>query len=431
MSKILLFLYKLMYIFIPIPFFFDFGRFSFLYIKIDDYDYIADSPLIPMPIGAIAFFLSIIIGYISAIANPGLFRSVFPPAKLLIFYSLVVLPLSLYAVFVSNLSLPRLVQLILPMTFISLLSFPVLMKDRLGVLKNTFLSAFLFFNIHFISVISTSLDFLNMDPNLEYSNIFGILIYQSLITYPAVMSLYLFLTLAMIYVARKDILPLLRKYKYFYYYFLFILLYLLAVSGRRAFLVEFISAFIVIITFSIIYGISRRYVAKKTLWYFLLFVSLFVSFFIFYINTPVSQRVLESIQENTFDSGRVDILGSAFEFFTNNLLVLFFGGGERDIPGFHNFILDQIYRIGLIGFLSVYVTMGMLIRRFVKTNDLGTVYRYQRSMFMFILLSSLFLQSMINASVSQPYYFVNFLVVSILVYFVLFTQNKVKNKSLL
>ena len=355
-----------MYIFIPIPFFFDFGRFSFLYIKIDDYDYIADSPLIPMPIGAIAFFLSIIIGYISAIANPGLFRSVFPPAKLLIFYSLVVLPLSLYAVFISNLSLPRLVQLILPMTFISLLSFPVLMKDRLGVLKNTFLSAFLFFNIHFISVISTSLDFLNIDPNLEYSNIFGILIYQSLITYPAVMSLYLFLTLAMIYVARKDILPSLRKYKYFYYYFLFILLYLLAVSGRRAFLVEFISAFIVIITFSIIYGISRRYVAKKTLWYFLLFVSLFVSFFIFYINTPVSQRVLESIQENTFDSGRVDILGSAFDFFNNNLLVLFFGGGERDIPGFHNFILDQIYRIGLIGFLSVYVTMGMLIRRFVK-----------------------------------------------------------------
>ena len=108
-----------MYIFIPIPFFFDFGRFSFLYIKIHDYDYIADSPLIPMPIGAIAFFLSIIIGYISAIANPGLFRSVFPPAKLLIFYSLVVLPLSLYAVFISNLSLPRLVQLILPMTFIS------------------------------------------------------------------------------------------------------------------------------------------------------------------------------------------------------------------------------------------------------------------------------------------------------------------------
>ena len=163
----------------------------------------------------------------------------------------------------------------------------------------------------------------------------------------------------------------------------------------------------------------------------MLFVSLFVSFFIFYINTPVSQRVLESIQENTFDSGRVDILGSAFEFFTNNLLVLFFGGGERDIPGFHNFILDQIYRIGLIGFLSVYVTMGLLIRRFIKINDLGTVYRYQRSMFIFILLSSLFLQSMINASVSQPYYFVNFLVVSMLVYFVLFTQNNIKNKPLL
>ena len=181
--------------------------------------------------------------------------------------------------------------------------------------------------------------------------------------------------------------------------------------------------------FSLAYAISNRFVKKKTVWYFSLFIVLFISFFTFYINTPLSQRVLISIEQNTFDSGRVDILGNAFDFFSNNISVLFFGGGPRDTPGFHNFILDQIYRVGLIGLVSVYVTMALLVRRFVRINDLGSNYKYQRRIFLFILFASLFLQSMINASVSQPYYLVNFIVVVICVYFVLFTPNENQNKQ--
>ena len=254
------------------------------------------------------------------------------------------------------------------------------------------------------------------------------MIYQSLITYPAVLSLYLFLTISAIFVSAKNILPELKKYKYFAYYFLIILLYLLAASGRRAFLIEFLGSLIVILTFSLIYAFSNRYVKKKTVWSLFLYLLLFVAFFIFYVNTPLSNRVLTSIEQNTFDSGRVDILGSAYDFFTTNLSVLFFGGGQREVPGFHNFVLDQIYRVGLVGLFSVYIIMGVLIRRFVKVNDLGTSYKYHRRMFLFILFTALFMQSMINASVSQPYYFVNFLTVTILVYFVLFTPNNIKLK---
>ena len=429
MRKILLSLYKMMYFFIPIPLFFDFGALSFVYIDINEYDYITNNPLIPMPIGAISFFLAVIIGFICSISYSNLFKSVLSPSKILIFYSLVVFPLSVYAIFISNLSFPRLIQLILPMTFISLLSFPVSLKDRLSLLKITIFSGFIFYSFHFISIILTSNDMFSVDPNTEFSGIFGILIYQSLISYPAVMSLYLFLSMGIIYAARKDILPTLKKYKFVLYFFVVVLLYLLAASGRRAFLIEFISSFIIIVFFSFIYGFNKRYVSKLTLFYFIFFVFIFLSFFIFYINTPLSQRVLESISENTFDSGRVDILGKAFSFFSNNWSVLLVGGGERDVPGFHNFILDQIYRVGLVGFISVYAIMVLLIKKFVKTNDLGTKYGYQRAVFLVVLLSSLFLQSMINASVSQPYYFVNFLTVILFVYFVLFTQNNIKFTS--
>lgn len=334
MRKILLSLYKMMYFFIPIPLFFDFGALSFVYIDINEYDYITNNPLIPMPIGAISFFLAVIIGFICSISYSNLFKSVLSPSKILIFYSLVVFPLSVYAIFISNLSFPRLIQLILPMTFISLLSFPVSLKDRLSLLKITIFSGFIFYSFHFISIILTSNDMFSVDPNTEFSGIFGILIYQSLISYPAVMSLYLFLSMGIIYAARKDILPTLKKYKFVLYFFVVVLLYLLAASGRRAFLIEFISSFIIIVFFSFIYGFNKRYVSKLTLFYFIFFVFIFLSFFIFYINTPLSQRVLESISENTFDSGRVDILGKAFSFFSNNWSVLLVGGGGKGCTRF-------------------------------------------------------------------------------------------------
>ena len=412
-----------MFFFIPLPLFYDFGRLSFLYIRLEDYNSITDSPLIPMPIGAISFFFAIIIGYICSLAYPQRFKSVLTPAKLLIFYLSIVLPLALYATFVSGLSLPRLVQLLLPMVFISLLSFPTYLQDRTSVLKLTLLSAFVYYTTHFISVIYTSTDFLRVSSNYEFSNIFGILIYQSLVSYPAVMSLYFFLSLGVIYAMSKGLLPELRKYKLYIYILIFILLYLLAASGRRAFLVEFISGFSIILILSILFGIKTRFVKKTTVFYLSLFFFLFALFFILYTNTPLSERVLTSIEENTFDSGRVDILGNALDFYSSNLDVLFLGGGVKDAPGFHNFVLDQIYRVGIIGLVSVYLTMVLLVRKFIKTIDIGTNYKNHRYVFVLVLLASLFLQSMINASVSQPYYFVNFLTVIMFVYFILFSLN--------
>lgn len=428
MKSFLLTLYKLMFVFIPLPIFFDFGTFSFVYIDIYEYNYLTDNPIIPMPIGGITFFFAIIIGYVSSLIYPSTFRSVLTPSRTIVFYFLVVLPISLYAIFISGISIPRLIQLILPMTFISLLSMPISLDERLGMVKYCLLGAFVFFNLHIISIFLEAEYFLSIDDAKEYSSFFGILIYQSLVTYPAVLSLYFFLMMALIFVA-NNIMPSLRKYKYFYYYFIFVLLYLLAASGRRAFLVEYVGSLLIIFGFSIIFSIYFRFVKKSSLWFFLLFLILFCSFLFFYINTPLSERVLMSVEENTFDSGRIDILSRAFGFFTNNTSVLFLGGGEKDVPGFHNFILDQIYRVGLIGFTLVYITMALLIKRFIKTNDLGTRYKYHRRLFVLILLTSLFLQSMINASVSQPYYFVNFLVVIIFIYFILFSSSNDEIKS--
>lgn len=430
MKNALIELYKIMFVFIPIPLFFDFGSMQLVINNVDEYNFII-KPSVPMPIGGIALFLAVLIGYLCSMLYKDYFRSVFTPVKLLLFYSFAVIPIFFYVFFVVGLSLSRVIQLLLPIFFISFLSFPVLLKDRLDMLKYTYISAFLFFSLHFFSVVKTSNDLLNINDWTEFSGVFGVRIYQSLVSYPAVLFLYLFLTLALIYVSRKDILPRLKRYSFFAYFFIFVLLYLLAASGRRAFLVEYIAAMAIVLIFTLISMLTSRVVKKRTVWYLSLFTMLFISFFVFFMSTPLSYRVLNSIEANTFDSGRVNILANAFDYFTNNLSVLLFGGGPRDVPGFHNFILDQIYRIGLFGMFAVYITMFLLIRKFVKINDLGTSYIYHRRMFTFVLLGSLFLQSMINASVSQPYYFINFLMVAVFIYFALFTeQNSAHNINL-
>lgn len=429
MRKILPILYKLMFVFIPLHLFFDFGSLSFFYIHIDDYNSLLDSPRIPMPIGGIAFFLATLIGYLCSILSPSRFKSILSPSKLFQFYIFVVLPISLYTLFVSNISITRLLQLILPMTFISLLSFPIHAKDRIDIFKVTFISSAVYFTLHFLSIVTTAINPLNIDPYRDFSSFFGIVLYQSLVTYPAAISLYLFLTLAFIYVSKRKIIPNMAIYRLLSYGYIFILLYLLAASGRRAFLVEFTVAFTIIIISSVVHSLRFRYAKKITFMYFFLFIMLFMLFFTWYVNVPLSSRVLNSVENNTFDSGRVDILSNAFKFYTNNLDVLLVGGGTKDVPGFHNFVLDQIYRVGIIGLVSVYAVTVLLVRRFVRVTDLGTAFKAQRRTFILIMLSCLFLQSMINASVSQPYYFVNFLVVTILIFFVLFSQVTTRSSS--
>src|SRR5690606_22743153 len=118
--------------------FFDFGGMRLFLIDVKDYSPLYQ-PQIPMPIGGIALFVAVLIGYLCSVLYKRLFYSVFSPVRLFCFYFFVVLPISVYAVFISGLSLPRLVQLLLPMFFVSLLSFPVLLKDRIDVFKNVFL----------------------------------------------------------------------------------------------------------------------------------------------------------------------------------------------------------------------------------------------------------------------------------------------------
>lgn len=415
-------IYKFLFFFIAIPFFIDFSSLNFLILEVDQgLFFLENSPSIPFPIGGVAVFLIVIVGFICSVLYPQYFRCAFSVKQLFLFYIFVIFPLFLYAFFIADLSFPRILQLLLPVNFLSMLSLPVVEKDRRSVIQWYFFGAIIFFFLHFISIWINAKSILDVNEWAEFSSFFGILIYQSLVTYPGVLSLNLFLLFSFLYKLVLEGKGYIGLKFFIYFSVIFLLLYLLAASGRRAFLVEFISFFLIVSFLSVLYVLYNNTLRKNAIFpVFLIFLLVFLFFYI-YFNTPLSSRVLLSMEKNELDSGRVEILNKALFFYLDNLNIFLFGGGDGEYPGFHNYILDQIYRVGLIGLFFVYASMAFVIKRFVYFNDVYVVYAYPRFVFIMVIFSSLFWQSMINASISQPYYFINFLIVSIFSYFFVFT----------
>lgn len=425
MKWLLLCFYKLFFVFIAIPLFFDLGSMSWVAVDVESYGMLDSRPVIPVPIGAFALFLAIVLGYILSILSPDRMQSNMPPRRLVVFYVVAVIPVFIYIRFVADLSGARIAQVMLPMLFISMLSFPRRPDDRLDVFKYLMIGASVFFWLHLGSIFESSERITRADYLDDFSFFYGYLIYQSLVSYPGVLSLYLILTFATIYSVKLGGISLSPVAKLSMWGLPFVLLYLLAVSGRRAFLVEFFSAALVIICSALMYVLINGKLRKRAAFNVLMFSGVVIAFFFFYIISPLSERVLQSVASNTFDSGRLGILALAYDYFINNPMILVFGGGPLDTPGFHNYILDQIYRIGLFGFFIIYGINGYLVLRFLRVIDFGTEVRFARSVFMLVLLSCLFWQSMINASISQPYYFINFLMVALVCYFVLLGRRPV------
>jgi len=425
-SKTFFSVYKILFFFIPIPVFFDFGSFEFFLIAASDYSPFK-RPAIPFPVGGFALFLALVIGYFLSLSKSKKIISVFRPLEILVFLFFFVTGMGLYAIYFSGLSVPRFIQLILPVLLVSSLSFPASYQSRVSILKFYISGLFFVIFLHSLSLIITSSDPLSIDDRLEYSSVFGLHIYQALVSYPGVISLALFLFLGVLHRQFSKI-PLIKS-KIFTFMCLaavFSAIYLGLASGRKAFVAEFLAGLVIVFGFCFFYALAFQKIFYYSMLSFLLFLTLSLSILFFYMNTNLSQRVRWSLETSNLDSGRISKLSEAFEFFSENLDVLFFGAGGGGAPGMHNFILDQIYRVGIVGAFISYFSFAYLIRRFYKNNNKYLSFGLSRVMFLILVLSCLFWQSMVNASMSQPYYLVNVVVVFSMIIFSVFSVNKLK-----
>lgn len=384
---------------VPIPLFFD-GLTGGLVLQKTSFPVINQFPI---PVGLLAFVLIFLIFYLNALLFKNDYKFLIEDKrnrKLLFFISFFIL---FWAVFMANNEFFRVVQLVLPPFLLLLVAFPV-HKRRVGKIVYFYLISFFVFNATHLTYINLNSEIFNV-TEFDYALYWGYGIYQAFVSYPGVLGLF-FALVSFLFFIEKNLLL-----KFLLLLFWFVLIVSLGLAARRISLFEMMITVFMILIFIALNIILRKGVIRKN--YFLSFFVYLASFlfvFLFYFKMPIFSRAVDSAKTNSFDSGRFDIYHKAIDFLSSDYYFLIFGYGGKS--GFHNYFLDIIFSVGLFPFLiSIFILVFFFKRRagFSITNI---------NFYLFLAVIGCFLlQSMLNASITQPLYLCNFIMIILVVIF--------------
>jgi hypothetical protein len=375
-QNILNFLYGIFIPIISLPIFFDLAFFQFVYSKTP----FEASPLIPIPIGVFAYFT---LNFVNIIFNPKSNYIYYKYQDTSLYISVIFLFFS--SVIIGSLSIVRFIQVI----FLFVVSFFIIIPKKIYFLTVMLYLYLLIFNFfHFVSFSSNEI--LN---KYAYVMFFDFEIYQALITYPAVLFLYLvffvhiFINNSFCSRVFNSIIP----------FLIFILYYSLVTAARKISLID-----IALISLMLFHSMYTSTMKGR-------FRSIIVLFFfaLLTFNSQILLRLFDQIEEEQLDGGRLEIWQDFFnqDFHFSDLI---FGFTESTVPAFHSYFLDTFSRIGLLGLLLILFIIYKLFKKFFSFS--GFLLNTENIPRIVILLS-LFSQITFNSILTQPFYLVNFLFV--------------------
>ncbi len=343
--------------------------------------------------------------------------------------------------FVSRYSLTEIVQLLMVPVLLGLGSFFAI-DGKLG--RYFLYGSAVFVSLHLFSIISLngwtlSRPFLRY---IVYESIFYYQIYQGLISYVNVLTI---CGVMLLYVLFKQE----RLWKAIIIgFFLSLVLYVASLSSQRSFALDLI----VISGLVLFASITRNAIAARNKWTGIVAVLLAWALSLFAVNNDSGDTGIGRLVK-TFDrisdaaaisglpsGGEQKPLGDGLErvshvFETMDSLkttmegdkfaVLFKGTGNVH-SGSHNFILDMVSGAGVIGALFFFVFALGAAWRLV-----GPVMKGKKAVpVAFIVAMSLmmFLGSMVNSPMTQPYYFLNFMFIAWIVVSDSVEQDRGSNK---
>lgn len=389
--------------FIAIPVFLDVAKFSIIYT--DEY-YFKDVG-IPVPIGFFAFSIIFLVCRIDSFLRPHLYCSVFSIRDYLIVFFGIIL-FFMYTTFVSELEFVRTLQLVFPLLFIFFVIFPLDLSARKSIIFGYFFGFALFSFLHLIYLLFFCCQGLGFNgiTDIDFSFFFGSLIYQSLVTYNAVLSMFFFLSLFFLYRASSLV------YRLLFFLYLFVPFSLLLLASRRISIFEigtglffYFLAHYWVVWF--LFKINRRSLLMLPFFIVFLIVMLWMFF-----DSPLYLRSTVSLEHSRFDSGRLEIYADAFKVLFSDMAGFLFGYGGSGAVGFHNYILDTIYRVGVFGVVAIFI---MFFFAFMRIWSFVSGFLSGIKIPILILFTILGYQVLLNSAITQPYFFVNFLMM-ILVY---------------
>lgn len=357
----------------------------------------------PIPLGLFAFVLIFSIFYINAI----LFKNNYifliknkVNRRLLLFISLFIL---FWAIFIAKNDIFRVIQLILPLFLLLLVAFPI-DKKRIKKFIYFYLISFFIFNASHLFYIYLNNNIFSV-TEFDYALYWEYGIYQAFVSYPGVLGLFFALVSFLFFLEKK------WSLKLFLLMFWFFLIISLGLAARRISLFEMMLTIFMLLMFVLLNVFVSNGLVKKN--YFSSFIIYFTSFlliFLFYFEMPIFSRAVDSARTNSFDSGRFEIYQKALDFLSSDYYFLIFGYGGKS--GFHNYFLDIIFSIGVFPFLIAIFLFLFFFKRSINFSIMDI------SLYLFLSVIGCFLlQSMLNASITQPLYLCNFIMIILVVVF--------------
>lgn len=378
---------------VPLPIFFDLLDLKLVY---------SESPFghqtkLPLPIGLFAFcFIMLLFYFLSKIKPNNYINVISGKARYVIIISIAFLFFN--GIFIAGLSPVRLVQLLLPLLFFLLLSIPEDDETKRIIFFGGIIAFSIYISLHLTSLTLYSENLFRV-TSLEFPMFFGVSIYQSLVSYPAVLSI--FFTL-LIYCYFGDVTKGLTKV--LIGFSILIVSILMLLSARKSVFIELVwISFVLICVFP--WFLKNKKTLQRWVLNIIAIFSLIAIVGFFVKMTPSFDRIYNSLGNSTFTGGRDEIFSKAIEMLSNDLLGFLFGFGGGDYS-FHNFFLDLVFRLGLISTMVYFVALSSAGYSFFKRFLLLGI--SIRTFSFFCIIGQLFIQLLVNSPLTQPYYVINF-----------------------
>ena len=258
--------------------------------------------------------------------------------------------------------------------------------------------SFLFFILlHFLSTFYFIINDVK-DSFFHFNYLFGIQLYQALVSYSAVLS-YAAITLIIFTLFKRNYLQ-----RITIYFFVLIILFLLSLGARKAVLLDFGILIVLLALFEFIRAIFMQKIMKIHI------VTLFlctISLILLLMSTGYNKRgvSLDIIQGQREEHYVIFFNKIADADFSQ--LLFGHGGGWG---GLSNIYFEMIYRLGILGFFIYVISflVGLvIIRKHIKNLFNFNNHNFYFRLWFWFTISTVLLSNVFNMNLQLPYYSMN------------------------
>lgn len=395
---------RLIFFIAPFPIFIDLADLSLVTaFPIIIHDFSKKIAAYPVPLVLFCYFYYLGLSIINILTRTNKFSFLIKKNKLVILIAIVFIGILFKSTNMKNTSV---LQLTLPLFTILYFTIPSNVALIRSLTKSYMFGIIILCSVHLLSVyITNDYSIRLVDRHLNFGTIFGLQIYQSLVTYPNVLALYIIFFLWLYFWKFEP---------YANQSFLFLFIYLIILLGSFGATRLFLLDTIILIMTMLLLLINRFFngfsIWKTSLSFFIL------TFILFVADINILEGPLSSFNQRGISDRQELITQTVIDMSRNTSYLLFSGSGSIHSAA-HNFILNLILGVGFFYSFFYLLILTYLSVSIIKTKIffIDKFNAMNKNIFYFGLLLMIAGNSTFNAAYTQPLYFFNFIIITCII----------------